>query len=157
MKILRPYHRINFQQTLPCLRDRCWQNGFDFFHDWISNLSLPLLLHNPHLSIKARCPIHLLRPGSRNFWVNIFRDNVDSSSYQLSYPPPSPPPGLARIMRCWHRDWYLESGNALFVRKGLPITGGVIIFNFATLQRESEPRRGHISPRSGAHNIAMGR
>ena len=133
MTILRPYHRIYFQQTLPCLRDRCWQNGFDFFmiESQISPFLFLCTIHSIS-PLKPGAPIHLLRPGSRNFWVNIFRDNVDSSSYQLSYPPPSPPPGLARIMRCWHRDWYLESGNALFVRKGLPITPGVIIFNFAT-------------------------
>ena len=48
------------------------------------------------------------------------------------YPPRSPTPaGLARIISRCHHDRYLGSGNAPFVRQGLPITP-VIIFNFAT-------------------------
>ena len=48
------------------------------------------------------------------------------------YPPRSrTPAGLARIISRCHHDRYLGSGNAPFVRQGLPITP-VIIFNFAT-------------------------
>ena len=48
------------------------------------------------------------------------------------YPPRSrTPAGPARIISRCHHDRYLGSGNAPFVRQGLPITP-VIIFNFAT-------------------------
>ena len=69
---------------------------------------------------------------NRDFKVNILLGPCTLFPPPGHYPPRSPTPaGLARIISRCHHDRYLGSGNAPFVRQGLPITP-VIIFNFAT-------------------------